>query len=53
MAAKALAANADRDARISKLRAQGKSLAAIGAAVGLTRQRVCAILQRLRAPRAA
>lgn len=46
-AAKALAANAERDARIAALEKQGKSYAEIGRLVGLSRERVRVISDRL------
>ncbi len=52
-AARALLANAVRDARIADLRSQGLTLQAIGKKVGLTHQRVRAILLRMKVERAA
>lgn len=50
-AAKALAANAERDARIAALEKEGRSYAEIGRIVGLSRERVRVISDRLDARR--
>jgi hypothetical protein len=47
-AARALAANATRDEKIARLRDADWTLEAIGAEVGLSKQRVAVILDRLK-----